>query len=187
MSLAVAVIHSHKGFVVIVRINYGTQIFREAVLCYHCFCKLGGTFQIAYRARGAFAQNQFFSYSSAHADDDFFFKLSRGNVQQRGLLFGKMYSHASRRASGDNCYLVHLILSGHIVGYYRVTRLVVRNKLFLLLGDNMAFLFGARYYLDSSLFDVFFCNGLAVLARRQQSRFVCKVFKLCACKAGCGL
>ena len=90
---------------------------------------------------------------------------------------------AARPAAGNDGNLMHLILLGAVVGDDGVAGLVVSGQAALLIGDDMAALFGANGDLQGGLLDILHGDGLAILAGGQQRSLIGQVFEIGAGKA----
>lgn len=76
------------------------------------------------------------------------------------------------------------VLGRAVIGDDRMTRLMIGRQVLFLVGDDMAAFFRAHDHLNRRFLDLGHGNGMQVLARGQEGRFVEEVFQIRAGKAG---
>ena len=162
-------------------VDHGTQLFAEAVAADHGAGNLGGTLQIIGGAGGDILQHQLFGNTTAQQYCDLLLHPPLGLVAD--ILLRQRQRKAARPAAGHNGNLMHLILLRAVIGDDGMTRLVISGEATLLIGDDMAALFGTDGDLEGRFLNVLHGDGLAVLARCQQRCLIGEVFKIGAGKA----
>ena len=183
VALALTQIAAQEGLLLRGTVHHRAKPLREAVLGDHLAGNVGGLLQIIGSTGGDILQDQLFGHAAAQTGNDILEHFTLCHVA--AVFLGQVHGVAASLTTRDNGDLVHTGVMLAVEARHSVACLVVSSQLLFLRGHNAALLLRASHHLHGSFLDILHGNGLAVAACSQQSRFVDKVLKVCACKA-CG-
>ena len=158
-----------------------TELFGEAVSCYHTSCKVCSTFNIVACACRDFVKHNLFGNTPAEKNNNLFFHLRLAS--EAPVMLGERHCVAACHTSGYDGNLVYGILRLAVERADSVTCLVECRKALFVLAYNLRLLFGTCNHLDGSFLYIRLSDSLSVVSCRKQSRLVYKVCKVCACKS----